>query len=220
MLEHFVSISESVGVISAFVSFDERHNPKVEILSSKEAEIYSKFISRKRQHEFIAGRIACKKAFLKLTSGKVGCFEKFPSISILNNETGAPFIENSDLFVSVSHSHGIAIASVSEHSIGVDVEQINPKRISALKRMSAECSPENVCDLTALWTLKESLGKALRTGIVEEFHCYDTVNFSCENGFYRCNFKNFPSYLGIAITDDKYAAAIVTSFKNSGTKYL
>ena len=212
LLERFVSVSENVGVISAFVFFNPEEKPEIKLLSQRELKVYSKFTSRKRQNEFVAGRIACKKAFFKLTSRNENCFEEFPSISVLNAETGAPFIENSDLFISVSHSHGVAIASVSAHAVGVDIELINPKRISVLKKMSGEIEPkfQDVTSLTVLWTLKESLGKALRTGIVEDFRHYDTKNFRHENGLYRCDFENFPSFSGIAITDGKYAAATVT----------
>ena len=222
LLKSFVSVSENFEISSAFDFFDSDIDPNLEVLSPKESEICSRFTSRKRQNEFVAGRIACKKAFFKLTSRNKNCFEKFPSVSVLNAETGAPFIENSDLFVSVSHSHGAAIASVSRYAVGVDIEQISPKRVSALKKMSGESFAESqdVTGLTALWALKESLGKALRTGIVEEFRHYDTENFRCENGFFRCDFKNFPSFSGIAVTDGKYAAAIVTSSSNFATEQI
>ena len=193
LLKDFISISEDLGVSSASVVFDLDVRPNPEVLSPKELDIYSRFTSPKRKYEFIAGKIACKKAFFKSISGEKDSFEKFPFVSVLNEESGAPFVENSDLFVSVSHSHEIAIASVSNHKVGVDIEQINPKRISALKRMSAEYPSEDICDLTALWTLKESLGKALRTGIIENFSLYDTQNLRYENGVYHCDFKNFPS---------------------------
>lgn len=213
LFERFTFISENVGVTSAFVFFDPKTEPDVVVLSSKEAVIYSKFTSRKRQHEFIAGRTACKKAFFELTSQNENCFEKFPSVSVLNEESGAPFIENSDLFVSISHSHGVAIASVSKKTVGVDIEKIDQKRISALKRMSAESHSEDVCDLTVLWTLKESLGKTLRTGITKNSSHYNIKNLRYENGIYRCDFENFSSYSGTAITNGQYAIAIVRGYR-------
>ena len=220
LLKRFVSVSENVGVTSAFIFFNPEKKPKIELLSQKELNIYSKFTSCKRQNEFVAGRIACKKAFFKLISGNADCFEKFPSVSVLNTETGAPFIENSDLFISVSHSHEVAIASVSQQNVGIDIEQINPKRILAMKRMNAECKTEDPHILTVLWTLKESLGKALQTGIVEDFRYYDTKNFCCKNEIYRCNFKNFTSFSGIGMIDEKYAVAIVTLSANFATEQI
>ncbi len=213
LLRKFISISEKLGVSSAFDVFDSNNDPDLGILSSKELNIFSKSTSSKRRYEFISGRIACKKAFFKLTSQNEDCFEKFPSVSVLNEESDTPFIEGSDLFVSISHSHGVAIASVSKKTVGVDIEKIDPKRICALKRMSAESHSEDVCDLTVLWTLKESLGKALQTGIIKNFSHYDTKNLRYENGVYRCDFENFPSYSGTAITNGQYAIAIVRGYR-------
>lgn len=208
LLKNFVSLSENLGIISAFELFNLNEQPSIRSLSRKELEIYSEFISLKRKNEFVAGRVACKKVFFKFASKETTYSENFSNISVLNNEAGSPFIENSDLCVSISHSHGIAIASASQHVVGVDIEQISLHRISALKRMSTEYFSENAQDLTALWTLKESLSKALQTGIIENFRYYETKNFRCENGIYHCEFKNFP-LSGIAITDGKYSISIV-----------
>ena len=209
LLKRFTSLSGNFGIVSAFDLFSLDDKPRFEVLSSKELEICSSFASFKRKVEFVAGRIASKKAFFKFTSGKTSCFGKFSSVSVLNTETGVPFIENSDLHISISHSHGIAIASVSQNLVGVDIEQIDPKRISALKRMSKESPSEEACELTVLWTLKESLGKALQTGITEEFQHYATKNFRYEDEIYYCEFQNFP-FSGIAIADERYAVSMVS----------
>lgn len=210
LLKNFVLLSENFGIVSAFDLFSLEDQSDFEILSPNELEIYSKFTSAKRKRGFVAGRAACKKAFFKLTEGKTDCFEKFPFVSVLNSETGAPFIENSDLFVSISHSHEAAIASVCQHTVGVDIERIDPKRIPALKRMSAEYPEKDAQELTVLWTLKESLGKALRTGVVEEFSHYEIKNFRSKDGIYYCEFKNFP-FSGVSIANDKYAISLVSS---------
>ena len=208
LLKNFISLSKNLEIVSALEVFSLGGQLNFGVLSPKELEICSKFTSAKRKYQFAAGRIACKKAFFSLTTGNSNCFDKFSSISVLNTETGAPFIENFDFCVSISHSHELAIASISRYAIGVDIERINSKRTSALKRMSAECLSEDVRDLTVIWTLKESLGKALRTGIVKEFEYYEIKNFYVEEGIYQCEFKNFP-FLGIAITDTRYAIGIV-----------
>ena len=210
LIKKFILFSEILGIVSNFDAFSVKDKPFLEVLSPKEFEIYSEFTSLKRRCEFVAGRIACKKAFFRLTIGNSNCFDKFPSVSVLNADTGTPFIEKMpELHVSISHSHEVAIASVSEHAVGIDIEKINPKRIRTLKRMSPEIQSECVVELTALWTLKESLGKALQTGIVEEFRHYEIENSTFEDGKYICDFKNFP-FRGVAIFDSLYAIGIVT----------
>ena len=76
--------------------------------------------------------------------------------------------------------------------------------------MSKESPSEEACELTVLWTLKESLGKALQTGITEEFQHYATKNFRYEDEIYYCEFQNFP-FSGIAIVDEKYAVSMVST---------
>ncbi len=208
LLEEFVSLSENLGIVSAFDLFSLNDQPRFGCLSSKELGICLEFASCKRRSEFVSGRIACKKAFFSFISERMDYFEKFSSVSVLSTEIGAPFIENSNLFASISHSHGIAIAAVSQNVVGIDIEQVDPRRILALKRMSNECSAKNIRDLTVLWTLKESLGKALQTGIVKDFKYYETKNLCCKNGIYTCDFKEL-LFSGIAISNDKYSIGIV-----------
>ncbi len=214
LLNKFVSLSESIGVVSAFDLFSSNDQPEYGCLSLEELKICLKFASCKRRSEFVSGRVACKKAFFNFISEDMECFEKFSSVSVLSTEIGSPFIENSNLFASISHSYGIAIASVSQNIVGIDIEQIDPKRISALKRMSTEYSSENVRDLTVLWTLKESFSKALQTGIVKDFKYYETKNFRCRNGIYTCDFKK-SLFSGIAISNDRYSIGMVVKKNKS-----
>ena len=209
LLERFASISESLEVVSGFDTFNVENKLFLEILSPKELEICSGFTSLKRKYEFISGRFACKKAFCELIEGVPFLLNKFPSISIINTDKGAPFVEKMpDLHVSISHSHKVAIASICKRAVGIDIEKIDPKKIQALKRMSPEIQSKCVFELTAIWTLKESLSKALRTGIVKEFRHYEIENLTFEDRKYLCDFKNFPFH-GIAIFDSLYAIGIV-----------
>ena len=76
--------------------------------------------------------------------------------------------------------------------------------------------------LTIFWTFKEALSKALKTGIIESFEYYDLKDLrytklntkQSTNQIIHCRFKNFPEYFGTAITDGKYAIAIVEKTNN------
>lgn len=205
----------------AAVFFNNEDTPDPNVLSSKELEIFSKISSQKRQIEFIAGRKACKKALSNFINTETFSsnknyrgFRSYSDISILPSNTGSPVItfpELSKLNVSISHSHGIAIAAVSKNPIGIDIEKINPKKISALKHMNPDIETQDPTLLTVFWTLKEALSKALKTGIVKDFEFYNTKNYQCSNQIHRCEFENFPEYSGIAVTNNEYALAIVQS---------
>lgn len=208
LLNELSLLVNSASLASVFFRKDDV--PDLNILSSRELEIFSKISSPKRQIEFIAGRRACKRALFKfLNKPTAEIKEEYSEISILYSETGSPLAENLKLNVTISHSHEIAVAAVSNSPIGIDIEQINPKRISALKYANPDSKTQNLTQLTVMWTLKEALSKALKTGLMKDFKFYNTQNFQYLNKVYRCSFQNFPKYHGIAITNNKYAVAIV-----------
>ena len=74
------------------------------ILSEKEIAIFEKISLEKRKLEYVASRFACKEALYKAINNNI----PFCKISILNDETGRPYIECEELKdknISVSLSH-------------------------------------------------------------------------------------------------------------------
>lgn len=72
-------------------------------------------LSPKRQVEFLAGRFACKEAFSKAWGTGIGAVT-FHELEILNNELGAPFLNQSPhkgkSFVSITHTESMAFAQI------------------------------------------------------------------------------------------------------------
>lgn len=64
-----------------------------QFLSEEEKEEYHKISTENRQVEYIAGRLAAKEAVLKCFKTTTLCSMK--KIVIKNDETGAPFVEQS-----------------------------------------------------------------------------------------------------------------------------
>jgi holo-[acyl-carrier protein] synthase len=85
------------------------------ILTPQEIEIY-KTRSEKRKLEFLAGRFAAKEAFGKAMGTGIGKIVSFQNVTVLNDERGCPYIEESPFegkaFISISHSRTAAIAQV------------------------------------------------------------------------------------------------------------
>lgn len=85
------------------------------ILNSEEVELY-KARSKKRQIEFLAGRLAVKEAFSKAMGTGIGKTVNFQNIKVINDEKGKPIIIESpfhgNIFVSISHSKKAAVAQV------------------------------------------------------------------------------------------------------------
>jgi len=86
------------------------------ILSKKECEVYDSFTSKKRQTEYLATRFSVKEAYKKAYQ----TFDhglNFNEVSVLNTESGAPFIEtpyrsNDSILVSISHEKKYVVAVV------------------------------------------------------------------------------------------------------------
>ncbi|KAF2955323.1 holo-ACP synthase [Marinitoga sp. 38H-ov] len=90
------------------------------ILSEKEIVLLEKFSSEKRKKEFIAGRFSLKESIIKA----FGTFIPYKKISILNDENGRPYLDDSSLnylkekffnfniHISISHEKNYAVSIV------------------------------------------------------------------------------------------------------------
>lgn len=86
------------------------------ILSVKEREVYDGFSSKKRKVEYLASRFSAKESYKKAYQ----LFDKplnFNDISILNDATGAPYIETpyrseDTIMISISHEKKYVVTVV------------------------------------------------------------------------------------------------------------
>lgn len=97
--------------LSRFYGKEESFAKK--ILSAKEYKIYQTIQHDIRKREFIGGRFAGKEAFLKANGKGLGDIA-FKDISILNKDTGAPYLQykNMHVHISIAHEKQYAIAYV------------------------------------------------------------------------------------------------------------
>ena len=86
-------------------------------------------------------------------------------IEIIKDESGKPFVKDTALHISLSHSSTLAAAIVSEqHAVGIDIETVHPRieRI-AHKFLSVEeleaITSNRVETLLLYWSAKEALYK-------------------------------------------------------------
>lgn len=91
---------------------------------------------------------------------------------ILRAEKGKPYIKNSKLFISISHSGDFVCAAVSEKNIGIDIEVIKERDLKITKKLCTEIDEEfiNESENTLLafykiWTAKEAYFKMLGSGL-------------------------------------------------------
>ncbi|MBQ9970571.1 MAG: 4'-phosphopantetheinyl transferase superfamily protein [Elusimicrobiaceae bacterium] len=150
------------------------------ILSEREGAFYQTLRFPKRRTEWLGGRFA-----LKTLVAQILQLTDLREIEVLPQADGKPTLavhgQESPLSFSITHSHGYAVAAVSQTYplIGIDLERIE-KRIDAWARdffHSSEITGEGEEFLTALWTQKEALVKLLGTGL-----SLNSYEVRCVNG--------------------------------------
>ncbi|MDR0968614.1 MAG: 4'-phosphopantetheinyl transferase superfamily protein [Holosporaceae bacterium] len=167
-------------------------------LSDIELKKLSSLSSEIRKKEYALGRITTKKALNLLAGGDL----KFQEISVTNEKSGRPIIENFDYSTSITHTNETVASLVfkKEFSFGIDIEKLRPKSIEALKSATfdKERVSSDLTSLTAAWTLKESLSKALNCGFSRPFEEFELSQFNQKEDSFLCSYAKHRKFKGVA----------------------
>jgi phosphopantetheinyl transferase len=149
--------------------------PPEEFLSDGEKERLAGYQFAAKQESFLLGRLAAKRAL-----GALLAEPDLRRIEIRAGIYGQPIVEHpraGAAEVSVSHSHGLAVALAfpAEFPMGIDLETVSAGSAGTILGELQASPPEltwlvssGVDEATAclvLWTAREALGKALKIGI-------------------------------------------------------
>lgn len=126
-------------------------------------------------------------------------------------EYGKPYSEKIKEKFSISHSGDYCVLAVSGNEVGVDIEKISPAHLNVAKRVFTE---EEIAYVNgdsekffALWTMKESISKAVGKGMLIHFNGFsvlpvlDGSSVSVENGNFYGKNLTFKGYSLSACTD-------------------
>lgn len=88
----------------------ERVNFKIakKVLSSEEKEIFEAITNEKLKREYLAERFAVKEALFKADNA----YFNYDQVSVLQDETGKPYLKDINGFVSIAHDNGMVCAFV------------------------------------------------------------------------------------------------------------
>jgi len=182
-----------------------------DILHPREIEIFESDAHGRWQCGYLRGRLCAKSTLRALHHG----FD-FRQVMIDRGVFGHPVVLSGTLAnaqVSLSHSGrwAAAVAFHESHPLAIDIEvhaenkqdvilaNMTAAEIDAIAatRLSAAMGP------TVLWTIKESLSKVLRTGLMSPFEIYAIDRITEEDGLIVSRFRNFAQYkcLSFAIGD-------------------
>ncbi len=191
-------------------------------LHPKEIKRYKTFCYDLRKVSYLLGRFSAKQAIMHLTENihpsaiciDSGVFE-FPIVQ-------CPLINN--IHVSISHcdSIGLSLAFEDSHPMGIDIEKIESTNKRAMqsqittkeKTLLKNINLNNLQGYASLWSVKESLSKVLKTGMMLDFSLLETKTIVQENGLLTSTFVYFGQYKAISYVLGKYVISI-TLPKNS-----
>lgn len=169
-----------------------------------------------RIRSYLLGRYAAKKAVAALLDD-----DHLTKIQIINGVFNQPVIlHDSPIRIQVSLTHcddlAAAIAFPEIMILGIDIEKINSRLTrtveaeltSSEKLIAARLSCTYESFVTIIWTLKESLSKALKTGLAVPLHLLEVKNIEDKDGYWVSSFTNFPQYAAISFVVEDYAYSL------------
>jgi 4'-phosphopantetheinyl transferase len=177
-------------------------------LHTIEYQRYESFNSEVRKASFLLGRYCAKKAIASLYN-----IQSLNQIYIDSGIFNQPVIKLPNIpnmRVSISHDgvSAVALAFPEEHPMGIDIESIDEDKSSEVsarftlheKTLYYGIDNSKIEIDTILWTAKESLSKALKTGLttgldIMELGTLEKVN----QRYFRGTFTNFFQYQTISI---------------------
>jgi len=102
-----------------------------------------------------------------------------PVSTVSITDIGKPYFLNSNIYFSISHSHGICAVAVADRPVGVDVEIIKttypPHMIERSLTIAEQDSFDG--DFTHLWCRKEAVAKMTGEGITGYPNNIDTTEY-------------------------------------------
>ena len=130
-------------------------------LKSQDKRRMDKILSPNRKKQSIVGKMLLDE--LLKTSYGISYFD----VEIIYSSSGKPYINNKNIFFSISHSFDFAACCISEKEIGIDIEKIREINIHDLKWFATENEIRYIMQTSAeikkrsfqIFTLKEALLK-------------------------------------------------------------
>jgi 4'-phosphopantetheinyl transferase EntD len=171
-------MSPSISMQTVPASVEDARALAAQYLLPEELALLSPRAAPKRIAEFVAGRVAARRAVARLS----GQDPRSPLFRILregDGPTGLPTVVTSasgaSLYVSISHADGLAIAAAAPRRIGIDLATIQPQAQSFLDETFSprelgqwatwlKSDPNSPLTVTTAFAAKEAALKWLGTG--------------------------------------------------------
>ncbi|KQS54436.1 hypothetical protein ASG17_12475 [Brevundimonas sp. Leaf363] len=185
------------------------------VLSEAETALLPALRYDRRRRTLIAGRTTAKAALARLAPGTDPLH-----VSVIPGVFGQPVVIGpglEGLQVSISHAGDTTIAMAFPEAcpFGVDVERVEAGHRDAMLRHTSERELERIgafldedVGLTAAWTLREALSKALRCGLTTPPLLLETTRLTLDQTGYHCAYGAFSQYDGAGVFTGSVCASV------------
>ncbi len=208
-------------LFQVFVSFCKFQDPKGSelirnYLNDNEQKYFQTLRYERRINSYLLGRYVAKQAISALIEEN-----NLKEIIIQNGVFNQPVVvcrSNRNIQVSITHCDdlGAAIAFPDIFLIGVDIEKADIKKRRTLetqltkheKELACKVSHSYDCFLVMIWTIKESLSKALKTGLTIPLSILEVKDVEVNNGYFNSSFSNFSQYRSISFIIEDYVCSL------------
>ena len=200
-LSQIVLIREKLRQIAYLYFFDStsKYLDPAYVLHPDELKIWKNYPSTKRKNDFIIGRYTAKQALNAIHRSSLS------QINIMPGSFGQPILKYPEIpfEISISHKANYAVALLfpKEQPMGVDIEIIldtNRKflldQFTAYERLAFCNHKQSAKAIAMLWSAKESLSKALKTGLTLNLDIMEIDHIDHSGPYYIATYKNFPQY--------------------------
>lgn len=139
------------------------------------------------------------------------------SSKLVHGVLGAPVLHDiGNLNITLSHTQNYCAMLLfpSLFLVGIDIEEYSSGKIEMFKYQLTNyekilISKNNERISVLIWTLKESLSKALKVGLGIDFKFLEVREIVDNGSYYTCTFQNFPQFVGYGLIHDKSAFSCV-----------
>jgi 4'-phosphopantetheinyl transferase len=177
-----------------------------QLLREEERRTYDTFSREVRRRSFVTGRYCAKKAISLLCETN-----DLSKIAITTGAFNQPVVvcpHEEKLGVSISHCghSAIAICFPEASPMGIDLEICDKERSKIVseqltekeRTMSSGVAVDPLLFSLICWTAKESLSKALRTGLTTPLALFELRRLEAVKGEFAGSFVNFIQYRSVS----------------------
>ncbi|MEM0939173.1 MAG: 4'-phosphopantetheinyl transferase superfamily protein [Bacteroidota bacterium] len=196
----------------------------IEKLHPKEKVHYQALKYDRRKTSYLLGRLSAKEA--------LSCLRGVAKVSSICIDAGVfhfpvvqcPKTPNSQVSISHCDIIGASIAFEEAHPMGIDLEKVQDKYKEVMLSQMTEREQlllkniqlNNAQGYAVLWSVKESLSKVLKTGMMIDFSLLEVDSIALKGEAYTSTFTHFGQYKAISYSCGAYVVSITCPKKSLG----